>query len=121
MYKYRPSSTLANSSQRLPLPTPTFYLTIPNRSSIAMRFAILSAVVTVAALFTQSEAVDFFIQSGALERKAACRTDILSCSTTVEDTCCSPKHGLLVLAQQWIRGIGPSDAFTMHGLWPNTW
>ncbi|RUS15212.1 ribonuclease T2-like protein, partial [Jimgerdemannia flammicorona] len=46
--------------------------------------------------------------------------DILSCSTTTLDTCCSPKHGLLVLAQQWVPGKGPRDAFTMHGLWPDT-
>ncbi|RUS13287.1 ribonuclease T2-like protein, partial [Jimgerdemannia flammicorona] len=44
----------------------------------------------------------------------------LSCSTTGLDTCCSPKYGLLVLVQQWIPGYGPSDAFTMHGLWPDT-
>ncbi|KAG0364073.1 ribonuclease T2-like [Gamsiella multidivaricata] len=28
--------------------------------------------------------------------------------------------GLIVLVQQWYNGLGPSDQFTMHGLWPDT-
>ena len=31
-----------------------------------------------------------------------------------------PSMGLLVLVQQWYNGLGPSDEFTMHGLWPDT-
>ncbi|KAF9134594.1 ribonuclease T2-like [Mortierella sp. 14UC] len=28
--------------------------------------------------------------------------------------------GLIVLVQQWFDGVGPSNAFTLHGLWPDT-
>ncbi|KAF9903521.1 ribonuclease T2-like [Linnemannia zychae] len=28
--------------------------------------------------------------------------------------------GLIVLVQQWFNGVGPSNAFTLHGLWPDT-
>ncbi|KAI1313047.1 ribonuclease T2-like [Mortierella claussenii] len=28
--------------------------------------------------------------------------------------------GLFVLVQQWYNGLGPSNQFTMHGLWPDT-
>ncbi|KAK9764585.1 hypothetical protein K7432_007786 [Basidiobolus ranarum] len=52
-------------------------------------------------------------------RNASC-PDVLSCKMRNVDTCCSPKYGLLVLAQQWIVGYGPKDAFTLHGLWPDT-
>ncbi|ODQ80599.1 hypothetical protein BABINDRAFT_7313 [Babjeviella inositovora NRRL Y-12698] len=48
----------------------------------------------------------------------------LSCSNTtvVEDLCCfeSP-GGVVLLAQFWdySPGLGPEDAFTIHGLWPD--
>ncbi|RKP05600.1 ribonuclease T2-like protein, partial [Thamnocephalis sphaerospora] len=35
------------------------------------------------------------------------------------DRCCVPDYGLLALALQWESGVGPADAFTVHGLWPN--
>ncbi|KAI7869606.1 RNase Sy, partial [Mucor mucedo] len=44
----------------------------------------------------------------------------LSCQSTTVDSCCSPTNGLVVLALQWIVGYGPSDEFTVHGLWPDT-
>ncbi|KAF9920403.1 ribonuclease T2-like [Linnemannia zychae] len=28
--------------------------------------------------------------------------------------------GLIILVQQWSNNVGPSDAFTLHGLWPDT-
>ncbi|KAJ2830030.1 hypothetical protein GGI24_002002, partial [Coemansia furcata] len=49
-----------------------------------------------------------------------CPIDTISCQRTDVDPCCSPKHGLLVLSQQWDTRWGPSDAFTVHGLWPDT-
>ncbi|KAI9296318.1 RNase Sy [Neoconidiobolus thromboides FSU 785] len=52
-------------------------------------------------------------------KQLACSNDIRSCSASATDTCCSPKLGLLVLALQWYPGLGPKDAFTVHGLWPN--
>ncbi|KAJ2720612.1 hypothetical protein GGI07_004492 [Coemansia sp. Benny D115] len=49
-----------------------------------------------------------------------CPIDVISCQRKDIDSCCSPKHGLLVLAQQWDLRWGPSKAFTVHGLWPDT-
>ncbi|KAJ2160191.1 hypothetical protein GGF46_002453 [Coemansia sp. RSA 552] len=50
----------------------------------------------------------------------SCPADTVSCQRTDVDPCCSPANGLLVLAQQWDTRWGPSDAFTVHGLWPDT-
>jgi len=50
----------------------------------------------------------------------SCSTNTLSCSSRSTNSCCSPTYGQVVLELQWIPGYGPSDAFTMHGLWPNT-
>ncbi|KAI9493057.1 RNase Sy [Zychaea mexicana] len=56
-----------------------------------------------------------------LSRQAdSCSADAISCSTSNADSCCVPAYGLMVHVQQWIEGYGPSDAFTMHGLWPDT-
>ncbi|KAJ2059518.1 hypothetical protein GGI17_004339 [Coemansia sp. S146] len=49
-----------------------------------------------------------------------CPIDTISCQRSDIDPCCSPKNGLLVLSQQWDTRWGPSDAFTIHGLWPDT-
>ncbi|KAJ2041718.1 hypothetical protein GGI03_000196 [Coemansia sp. RSA 2337] len=49
-----------------------------------------------------------------------CPIDTVSCQRSDVDPCCSPKNGLLVLSQQWDTRWGPSDAFTIHGLWPDT-
>ncbi|KAJ2258722.1 hypothetical protein GGI13_000487 [Coemansia sp. RSA 455] len=49
-----------------------------------------------------------------------CPIDTISCQRSDVDPCCSPKNGLLVLSQQWDTRWGPSDAFTIHGLWPDT-
>ncbi|KAJ2708804.1 hypothetical protein H4R19_004566 [Coemansia spiralis] len=50
----------------------------------------------------------------------SCPVDVESCLRTDVDPCCSPRNGLLVLAQQWDTRWGPSDQFTVHGLWPDT-
>ncbi|KAI8060865.1 RNase Sy [Gongronella butleri] len=55
-----------------------------------------------------------------LEARATCPLNALSCSSTAGGSCCSPTNGLLILVQQWIPGWGPSDGFTLHGLWPDT-
>ncbi|KAI9022229.1 ribonuclease T2-like protein [Phycomyces nitens] len=55
-----------------------------------------------------------------LNARDSCPINTLSCSTTNVDTCCSPKYGLVLLVQQWVKKYGPSDAFTLHGLWPDT-
>ncbi|KAJ1841925.1 hypothetical protein H4S02_000352 [Coemansia sp. RSA 2611] len=49
-----------------------------------------------------------------------CPIDTISCQRADIDPCCSPTNGLLVLAQQWDTRWGPSDQFTVHGLWPDT-
>lgn len=46
----------------------------------------------------------------------------MSCSLEDTSTCCfEGKNGLFVLAQLWdyVHVLGPSDAWTMHGLWPD--
>jgi len=51
---------------------------------------------------------------------SVCQINSLSCPYTESiDTCCTPKVGTLVLAQQWLLDYGPSNSFTLHGLWPN--
>jgi len=52
----------------------------------------------------------------------SCSSTPLSCTSAARglDSCCTPTYGNLVLEQQWIPGYGPEDAFTLHGLWPNT-
>ncbi|KAF9914646.1 ribonuclease T2-like, partial [Linnemannia zychae] len=51
-----------------------------------------------------------------------CPHNVLSCSPEASnvDPCCLPDIGVLVLVQQWSPGVGPSDEFTMHGIWPDT-
>jgi len=50
----------------------------------------------------------------------SCSSNAMSCSSRSSNSCCSPKYGQVVLELQWIPGYGPANAFTMHGLWPNT-
>ncbi|CAO3601415.1 unnamed protein product [Absidia cylindrospora] len=40
-------------------------------------------------------------------------------SNTAGGSCCSPANGIVLLTQQWHKGLGPPDHFTLHGLWPN--
>lgn len=57
--------------------------------------------------------IDFFFPLGLFFKLV----NALSCTRTAGGSCCSPANGLVVLAQQWYKGLGPADAFTMHGLW----
>ncbi|KAG0096594.1 ribonuclease T2-like [Podila epicladia] len=60
--------------------------------------------------------------TNSLEHRAdSCPPNILSCAadTGNMNSCCVPKHGLVVHSQQWHRDLGPNDKFTVHGLWPN--
>ncbi|KAJ1838314.1 hypothetical protein LPJ57_011169, partial [Coemansia sp. RSA 486] len=62
------------------------------------------------------------VGNSLFNRGDSCPLGITSCSTSAAnvDTCCVPKYGLLVLVQQWHVDLGPSDEFTLHGLWPDT-
>ncbi|KAF9932531.1 ribonuclease T2-like [Linnemannia zychae] len=55
-------------------------------------------------------------------RALTCPADVLSCTSASSglDGCCVPSMGLILLVQQWYNGLGPSNEFTMHGLWPDT-
>ncbi|ORX69378.1 RNase Sy [Linderina pennispora] len=79
-----------------------------------MRLSLLAACASSAALA--------FSGSAAAQDSASCSPDTISCqsSSPSVDTCCSPKNGVVVLVQQWFKGLGPDDQFTLHGLWPNT-
>ncbi|KAG9067102.1 ribonuclease T2-like [Linnemannia hyalina] len=54
-------------------------------------------------------------------RQDTCPLNVLSCSigSPRANTCCVPKYGLVVLAQQWHPELGPMNEFTLHGLWPD--
>ncbi|KAF9319221.1 ribonuclease T2-like, partial [Podila horticola] len=54
--------------------------------------------------------------------KNTCPLNVLSCTqhATSANACCLPSFGIIVLALQWYRGLGPADQFTLHGLWPNS-
>ncbi|KAI9276972.1 RNase Sy [Phascolomyces articulosus] len=78
--------------------------------------ATTSLVITASTLLSQVSAAPTL-----LTRQAdTCSVDSISCSNSNADSCCVPTYGLMVHVQQWIAGYGPSDAFTMHGLWPDT-
>ncbi|KAI9044011.1 T2 family ribonuclease [Aspergillus affinis] len=65
------------------------------------------------------------VASGALADLQSCPNDTpLSCnnSTAVEDSCCfNAPGGTLLLTQFWDTdpATGPSDSWTIHGLWPD--
>ncbi|KAI8055323.1 ribonuclease T2-like protein [Syncephalis plumigaleata] len=57
----------------------------------------------------------------ALFRRQNACPNIQSCSVSAKnaDTCCIPEFGLFALTLQWNPKVGASDAFTIHGLWPD--
>ncbi|KAF9377833.1 ribonuclease T2-like [Podila verticillata] len=83
-----------------------------------MKFATIAASLALPAL----SAVSAHPLNSLIHRQATCPVDVLSCSSASSgvDPCCLPSLGLLVLTQQWYSGLGPSNQFTMHGLWPDT-
>ncbi|KAM3508471.1 hypothetical protein MY11210_006712 [Beauveria gryllotalpidicola] len=61
------------------------------------------------------------LAAGAMAAGCSCPSDsTLSChnTTVVADTCCFIPAGQLVQTQFWSTK-GPSDSWTIHGLWPN--
>ncbi|KAJ2004676.1 hypothetical protein H4R26_002370 [Coemansia thaxteri] len=90
-----------------------------------MRLAFLFTLASAACPLASAYAFDFLQQQPSAERDLAfapdtCPIDTVSCQRSDVDPCCSPTNGLLVLALQWDTRWGPSDAFTVHGLWPDT-
>ncbi|KYK56947.1 Ribonuclease Trv [Drechmeria coniospora] len=64
------------------------------------------------------------LSTGALAGPKSCPSDTpLSChnNTIVADTCCFIPAGQLLLTQFWDArpATGPSDSWTIHGLWPD--
>ncbi|KAJ2783872.1 hypothetical protein GGI15_002434 [Coemansia interrupta] len=84
-----------------------------------MLFPPNSALLFVSALAVAS-ANPLQRQHSFLATNATCPIDTISCSGEPVSPCCSPTNGLLVLALQWDTRWGPSNAFTVHGLWPDT-
>ncbi|KAF9350018.1 ribonuclease T2-like [Mortierella sp. AD094] len=84
-----------------------------------MKFTTIAASITLAALSVVSAVP---LDHSYLTRRATCPANVLSCSSQSSgvNSCCLPSMGLLVLTQQWYQGLGPSNQFTMHGLWPDT-
>ncbi|KAI8580802.1 hypothetical protein K450DRAFT_236059 [Umbelopsis ramanniana AG] len=55
-----------------------------------------------------------------LSPRQSCNDSVVSCHwREPENTCCSPRYGLVVFVQQWVESYGPPNEFTIHGLWPN--
>ncbi|GJJ76111.1 ribonuclease T2 [Entomortierella parvispora] len=81
-----------------------------------MKFITLAASVALAALSLTSARP--MLQA----RQSTCPVNVLSCSSASSgvDSCCLPTMGTLLLVQQWYTSLGPSNEFTMHGLWPDT-
>jgi len=81
-----------------------------------MKFITIAASVALAALSLTS--AHPLLQA----RQATCPVNVLSCSSASSgvDGCCLPTMGTLLLVQQWYTTLGPSNQFTMHGLWPDT-
>ncbi|KAI8318288.1 ribonuclease T2 [Martensiomyces pterosporus] len=51
-----------------------------------------------------------------------CPSGIVTCSVAASkvNSCCASTNGIVVLVQQWSKGLGPQTEYTLHGLWPNT-
>ncbi|KAF9997965.1 ribonuclease T2-like [Entomortierella chlamydospora] len=83
-----------------------------------MKFTTIAASLAIFAL----SAVSALPVSPLARRQDTCPANVLSCSANAKgvDGCCLPDMGLIVLVQQWYQGLGPSNQFTMHGLWPDT-
>ncbi|KAF9356323.1 ribonuclease T2-like [Mortierella sp. AD094] len=83
-----------------------------------MKFITIASSLAIAAL----SVVSALPVSPLVRRQATCPANVLSCSSDSNgvDGCCLPDMGLIVLVQQWYQGLGPSNQFTMHGLWPDT-
>ncbi|KAL2220586.1 putative ribonuclease T2 [Thermoascus aurantiacus ATCC 26904] len=81
---------------------------------------------SAAALALGAAAAQLFFAGGALADVTSCSLDSsqLSCHNTskVTDTCCfNSPGGLLLQTQFWDTdpATGPSDSWTIHGLWPD--
>ncbi|TPX63618.1 hypothetical protein SpCBS45565_g06484 [Spizellomyces sp. 'palustris'] len=63
-------------------------------------------------------------------RAAVCDANARACSaqSPSPDTCCIPENGIIVFAQQWLKGycassscqITPPNYWTIHGAWPDS-
>ncbi|KAI8866951.1 ribonuclease T2 [Ramicandelaber brevisporus] len=86
-----------------------------------VRFSVLSTAAILATALLGSQTANA-TPLHPLARAASCDPSVLSCTTAGKNAgaCCSPTYGLVVLSLQWYKGLGPSDAFTVHGLWPDT-
>lgn len=89
-------------------------------------FGLSALVVTAAAvpslafpMFTSYEPMDLFkrISSGC----STSGTQSCKNTTTVKDTCCFEANGQLLQTQFWDfnPASGPSNSWTIHGLWPD--
>ncbi|KAI9335361.1 ribonuclease T2 [Zopfochytrium polystomum] len=71
--------------------------------------------------------------SPLLLRRATCSATTVACGSSSASSCCVPTNGELVLALQWLPGYcqstscssgvlagAPSNAWTLHGLWPDS-
>ncbi|KAI9500375.1 hypothetical protein GGI25_003156 [Coemansia spiralis] len=83
-----------------------------------LKFALILAPAVAHTVLLNNEANER--QLTEIDLAPTCPLDTVSCQRTDVDPCCSPTNGLLVLALQWDTRWGPSDAFTVHGLWPDT-
>ncbi|KAF9428792.1 ribonuclease T2-like [Podila epigama] len=84
-----------------------------------MKFLSIAASLAMATLSVVSALP---MRSSLFEKRDVCPVDVLSCTaeSAGSSACCLPEMGLILLTQQWYHGLGPSNEFTIHGLWPDT-
>ncbi|OLY80750.1 Ribonuclease Rh [Smittium mucronatum] len=72
-------------------------------------------------MFAKS-AILLFLAGASVAQQFAKKCEITSPSCSLQgstDTCCVAKDGWIVYAETWIPNKGPSNKFTIHGLWPD--
>ncbi|RKP34279.1 RNase Sy [Dimargaris cristalligena] len=89
-----------------------------------MRYLVLSALLVFCGTTAALPERQLVIQGEApfptpSFNRDSCPIDQRSCTNEQADSCCTPKNGLLVFAQQWELNYGPKKSFTIHGLWPD--
>ena len=115
----RSSFTVKLDSQRTPF--------VRYGSSIihySVIMTILSVLLLLLAASTQVSTIRFAYGSNNNRTCSRHELGVLSCSpeSLNANTCCTESPGGLLLLTQlynWNPGLGPSDSWTIHGLWPN--
>ncbi|KAJ3287370.1 ribonuclease T2-like [Borealophlyctis nickersoniae] len=67
--------------------------------------------------------------SPLLQARQTCPANAVACDSTPDNACCVADNGVLIIAQQWLKGYCAVNScsisslpstWTMHGVWPDT-